>query len=924
MGRFTFASGNLRKIAALPLYGLGALASAVTPRRPGLWAFGSGTGVGEGALPLLQEVRRADPRARVVWLARDEHDVADARRLGIPAAQKHSWRGFRLTLRAQVVVVTHGFGDVNRFAVRGAFVVNLWHGIPFKRIRIDSPEAMRVPLVGRVPGVRALVKRAYARAGRGIALFPTASEAAAARIRTAFALTKRQAVITGDPRDDVLLRGAAEDRERAAREQIALRLNDPRALTERIVMYAPTWRDGQRHPAVPSVEEWLALDALLERAGALLLVRAHPLGRGDFAAGAAASDRIALLGSDLLPDVTPVLPAVDTLITDYSSIAFDFALVGGPILFLAPDVADYAGRRGVYEPYDGFSGGREVSSWAALVPRLDAVLTDAEARAPLVAHSAWLASRFHAFRDGRNTQRVHELIRRRLAGEADAMPPAPPAQPDALTVDGLAVEHDDGFVFTAVGPGPAPAGAALSGARAVLPGSVDEAGGRWRARIPLVVPGWSGPGLPPRSGDYALRLTGADGHPLALDVIAAALPDRRYGDAFRLAAHAERGVVQVTLAAPLSDDEVGAANQRRLLGEYRAEFAPLEDAVFFESYFGRNVSCNPLGIDRALAELHPEVTRYWSVADASVEVPPGAVRVIEGSEEWWHARAASRLLVVNDWLRKRWHPRPGQHVLQTWHGTPLKRLALDKPGFRPRARLAVLRESRRWDLMLAQNPFSADVFRSAYAFRGPIWQEGYPRNDVVVTGDRDAVRARLGIAPEQTAVLYAPTWRDDRPGVVDHLDVAQFQRELGDGYVTLIRGHSRTLGPGAAVVGEGVIDLTSYPDISELYLAADMLVTDYSSVMFDFTVTAKPIFFHMPDLERYRDQTRGFNFDPFPVVPGPITTTMPELVAAVRGAAAGASDHAQRYDEWRRRFNPKDDGQAGRRVVERLYAEGYL
>ncbi|GAA4179273.1 CDP-glycerol glycerophosphotransferase family protein [Gryllotalpicola koreensis] len=930
MGRFTFAAGNVRKIAALPLYAFGRLAASVVPRTPGLWVFGSGVGVGEGALALLEHVRARDAGARVVWLARNERDVTDAAALGIPTAPRYSWRGFRLTLRAQVLVVTHGFGDVNRFATHRAFVVNVWHGIPFKRLRIDSPEAMRVPIVGRLPFVRRAVRRAFARSGRGISLFSTASPLAAARIRSAFALTERQAVVTGDPRDDVLLADTAEARERAARSRIAAALGDPRALDSRLVMYAPTWRDGRAHPAVPTAEEWAELDALLTEAGALLLIRSHPLGRGDFAAGVEASNRVALLGAELQPDITPVLPAVDTLITDYSSIAFDFALTGGVTLFLAPDVPEYVGRRGAYEPYADFSGGLDVASWASLLPLLGGVLTDASARAPYAEHAAWLAERYHAFHDGRSTERLFSLIERRLAGEADAMPPLPPARAASvpLRVDAVrVVPAGTGFALVAEGPLGAvePKTVLLRGARAVLPGTVELADGRWSARVPLAIEVWGAAPTPPRSGEYALTVMSSPGHPLELDTGAALPPSRRYGNSFRAAVSAARGAIAVELSAPLADDEVGAANQRRLFSAYRSSPAPLEQAVFFESYFGNNVSCNPLGIDRALAAAHPEVTRYWSVADASVQVPEGAVRVIDGSAEWWHARAASRLLVVNDWLRKRWRKRPGQTVLQTWHGTPLKKLALDKSGLRPRARLAARAESSRWDILLAQNPFSADTFRSAYAFRGPIWEEGYPRNDIVARGEAGpGIRARLGIAANATVVLYAPTWRDDRPGAVDHLDVAAFARRLGPGFVTLIRGHSRTLRPGASVTAPGVIDVTGYPEISELYLAADILITDYSSVMFDFSVTGKPIFFYMPDFEHYRDQTRGFTFDLFPVAPGPVTTSLTELADAVTDASPAAATHATRYAEWRARFNPQDDGHAGERVVERIFREGLL
>jgi len=94
--------------------------------------------------------------------------------------------------------------------------------------------------------------------------------------------------------------------------------------------------------------------------------------------------------------------------------------------------------------------------------------------------------------------------------------------------------------------------------------------------------------------------------------------------------------------------------------------------------------------------------------------------------------------------------------------------------------------------------------------------------------------------------------------------------------------------------------------------------------MFDFSVTGKPIFFYVPDFEHYRDQTRGFTFDLFPVAPGPVTTSLTELVDAVTDAAAAAGTHATRYAEWRLRFNPRDDGHAGERVVARIFREGLL
>ena len=169
MARFTFGAGNARKLLRVPLYALGAFASRVVPRTPRLWVFGSGIGLGEGALPLYRAARERLPEGtRLVWLASTEAELAEARALGLDAERKAGWRGFRLTLRAKVLVVTHGFGDVNRFGTRGGFVVQLWHGIPLKRLHLDSPATLRISGVPDHRLVRGLLSWAYRRAGRGI------------------------------------------------------------------------------------------------------------------------------------------------------------------------------------------------------------------------------------------------------------------------------------------------------------------------------------------------------------------------------------------------------------------------------------------------------------------------------------------------------------------------------------------------------------------------------------------------------------------------------------------------------------------------------------------------------------------------------------------------------------------------------------
>ena len=412
MPGFSFASGNTKKLAALPLYALGAVASVFVPRLDGHWVFGCGSGIGEGSLALYRYASGANTGLHLTWLARDERDLAAAAALGIPAVLKMSRRGFWLTLRARVAVVTHGFGDVNRFGQRGAVVVQLWHGIPLKLIQLDSAATTRISVPVVSAQVRGLLRRFYRRGYRAIALMPAASELAAARLATAFALPTDRIVVTGDPRDDVLSRGGPLERARTARTALGAALGI--ALDDsRILLYAPTWRDGEPDPSVPTADEWSRIDTWLRDSGARLVVRPHPNGVGDYESGIAGSDRIHLLSPARQSDLTPILDAADLLITDYSSVAFDYSLTGGPIFFIAPDEENYTASRGLYEPYREFTGGREVSSWSGILDQLERFDADPEWAAVVHAHSAALESRHFAFRDGRNTERVYsELVRR--------------------------------------------------------------------------------------------------------------------------------------------------------------------------------------------------------------------------------------------------------------------------------------------------------------------------------------------------------------------------------------------------------------------------------------------------------------------------------------------------------------------------------
>ncbi len=473
----------------------------------------------------------------------------------------------------------------------------------------------------------------------------------------------------------------------------------------------------------------------------------------------------------------------------------------------------------------------------------------------------------------------------------------------------VGIDHEHGALVIA-GTGARPASAVLEGPRARIVGRITGGGKTWKAVFALRLARFGGAELPLPSGEYALRIADADLDGLRSDrVVVAGL-----GISVQAAS--------VVIDPPLDQVYLSAEGQRTLEERYVAAAGGGENAVFFESFYGSNAGCNPRAIDRELAARAPGVARYWSVTDLSVAVPDGAIPLVVGSPEWWRIRGAARLLVVNDWLRHRFVRKDGQKVIQTWHGTPLKRLALHRPGFDPRRMAAVVKESRRWDVLLAQNPYSERILRKAYAFFGkPIWLEGYPRNDVLVGGDPAAVRAALGIGADERVLLYAPTWRDDRTEMVEFIDPERLASDADA--VVLVRGHSRTLAPGRDQAGARVIDVTGYPQTAELLLIADALITDYSSVMFDFSVTGRPMYFLVPDLEHYRGRLRGFYFDLDERAPGPLLSSQQELTAALADEYL-PQRYAQRYAAWQRQFNRRDDGRAAERVVSRIIDLGFV
>ncbi|MDR3344782.1 MAG: CDP-glycerol glycerophosphotransferase family protein [Oscillospiraceae bacterium] len=245
-------------------------------------------------------------------------------------------------------------------------------------------------------------------------------------------------------------------------------------------------------------------------------------------------------------------------------------------------------------------------------------------------------------------------------------------------------------------------------------------------------------------------------------------------------------------------------------------------------------------------------------------------------------------------------------------------------------------DSRRYTDLLSASPFVSEKFMSAFALKklgqeGIIREIGSPRNDRLVRAkgqDTAARKAALGIPADKKVILYAPTWRDNqhdaKTGYVyaTELDFAALRKAIGEEYAVLFRAHYHVSNGFDFSAHQGfVIDASREQDIAELYLAADLLITDYSSVFFDYAILERPILFYMYDLEKYRDELRGFYISP-EELPGPISTTTEQLAADILQAKSGSAAAPEKSEAFRQKFIALEDGDASRRAAELIIAHG--
>ncbi|CEA08458.1 CDP-glycerol:poly(glycerophosphate) glycerophosphotransferase [Arthrobacter saudimassiliensis] len=471
-----------------------------------------------------------------------------------------------------------------------------------------------------------------------------------------------------------------------------------------------------------------------------------------------------------------------------------------------------------------------------------------------------------------------------------------------------------------------------------LPGS-----DRFIAVFNLAQDRWGEGAQAPESGHYEVvtRYAGQDGRvrhkkALAVGSVLNRLPDERRYKCYRVGITAEsraRSLV-VKILPPYAQNERGAYAQQQLREQFLTGRGEIDKSiVLLESFSGKGATDSVRPLSEKLADHVPDAKLYWSIADYSVPVPKGAEGVLIYSRRWYELLNTAGTLVNNNNFPPYFRKREGQFYIQTWHGTPLKKIGHHTPRLNITASYRALmeREAEYWDVLIAQNQFSEEVLPAAFGYTGPVIAAGYPRNESLhraPSGDtevrRALVRDRLGIDRDRKVVLYAPTWRDNlrtQEGKFDsvaYLDFRVFMEQLGPDYLVLLRGHHNVAGQRVVSASDSYLDVTSYPEVADLYSVADVLVTDYSSCMFDFAGTRKPMIFLAPDIDEYRNVTRGFYIDFEADAPGPIVKTTTELVEQLRRLEEVQAEFLSRYDSFFARYASWDDAEASSRVMKEI------
>ena len=359
--------------------------------------------------------------------------------------------------------------------------------------------------------------------------------------------------------------------------------------------------------------------------------------------------------------------------------------------------------------------------------------------------------------------------------------------------------------------------------------------------------------------------------------------------------------------------------------------------VMFESFLGRNVSGNPKYLYEQMIKdgLDNKYDLIWILNNIDEPINGSGKKVKRKTLKYYYYMATSKYWIFNCRQADEIIKRKENIYLQTWHGTPLKKLAMDMDNVNMAGQTDIneykekfYNNSRRWDYLLIQNDYSREIFKKAFAFNKTILN-GYPANDILYTVNNkesiDKIKDKLNIPKNKKIILYAPTWRDDNFYKKGHyrmnieLDLDKMQKELGNEYIILLRMHYLITNNINIEKYKGfVYDYSQGYDIQELYLVSDILITDYSSVMFDYSNLNRPIIFFTYDIEQYRDALRGFYFDFEEEAPGPLVVDTEGVIECLKSIDDINKQYKNKKEKFYNKFCHIDDGNKAKEILDAI------
>ena len=376
--------------------------------------------------------------------------------------------------------------------------------------------------------------------------------------------------------------------------------------------------------------------------------------------------------------------------------------------------------------------------------------------------------------------------------------------------------------------------------------------------------------------------------------------------------------------------------------KYYYKYKVDDKMIFFEAYDGRNYACSPKAIYEYMInnKKYKDYKFVWAFKYPNkYKFDDNTIVVKSNSKECFKYLASSKYWIVNSLIDVAIKKKKNQIYLQCWHGTPLKKLRYDIEV--KGSVLNTIEEIRKrndldaikFDYFISPSKFCTEKFTSAFNLeklgkKNIIIEKGYPRNDYLFNykkGDINRIKKDLKLPKDKKIILYAPTFRDNQHtsgvGYTYNLgiDFDKMKNELSRDYIILFRTHYFVSNSFDFSKYENFIyDVSNYDDINELYIISDLLITDYSSVFFDFANLKKPMLFYMYDLDDYKNNLRDFYFD-LKILPGPIVKQEDELIKAIKNIDNYDKIYHDKYVKFNEKFNYLDDGKATERVMEVIF-----